>query len=418
VTAYARSMVDWDRVDQLRQNGWDWDEIAEDPKVGFRVAKGSGDPGRALQVLHRRREGQRDRTEARPARPSQRRAEELDRRWTLARVGYLVTPLVAVWALVAYLAPSPVGLVLPAIPYVALLLAVAAVVLVYGLMRSARRWNRVFRNTVIEGLALGLVFTGVVAIAGIVVFGCPYLPPAASLSSEPGPGWAHAAVPAWQESGNPVVYFYGATWCPYCSASSWAIWKALTEFQVGFGGTVHSIPGTSFQYSSSDPAGPYTPEVVLADAQVTSPAVAFQVSEYQWTNTSGVEGTFPGTSNCVQQAYVSAYSDSSIPFVTVNGQYIHGGSYLVAPSALSAWSDGANGGAATVATDVLQETGTPWAVVQGQAGWICAFVLKSDGCSTVASFLNAYPALGGNADRYQWTPAMTGLVDGDLTQLI
>jgi hypothetical protein len=28
-------MVDWDRVEQLRSKGWDWERIAADPKVGF-----------------------------------------------------------------------------------------------------------------------------------------------------------------------------------------------------------------------------------------------------------------------------------------------------------------------------------------------------------------------------------------------
>lgn len=409
-------MVDWDRVERLRKSGWDWEEVAEDPKVGFHAAPGSGDPGRALLVLYQRRRGRTDHAEVTPINPSKRLSDVSERTWGLARIGYLLAPLIGVWALIAFLAPSPVGLVLPAVPYVALILVAVVCLLLYGLLRTGQRWNRIYRNTLVTGVVVGLVFTGVVALTGTVLFGCPYLPPSTSLSSQPAPGWAKANVASWEQEGKPVFYFYGATWCPYCSASSWAMWKALTEFQVGYDGAIGGLPGTSFEYSSNDAAGPYTPEVVLSNAQVSSPAVDFPASEYLWTPTSGTEGTFPATSNCVQQAYVSAYSGGSIPFVALNGQYIHGGTSLILPDQISTWANGANGGYTTVATDVLQETGAPWSAMHVQAGWICAFLLHCQGYATVASFLNADPALS-DPGKYQWTPAMVGLVDSDLAQL-
>jgi hypothetical protein len=146
----------------------------------------------------------------------------------------------------------------------------------------------------------------------------------------------------------------------------------------------------------------------LAGAQTNSKALSFVASE----DTSGVDGQFPGTSNCVQQAYVSSYSGGSIPFAVVNGQYVHGGSTLINPSQLSSW---AQSGAQTVAQAVLQESsGAPWSVVEPQAAWVCAFIVKSNGYNTVASFLAAYPGLTGT---YQWTPSMTSLVNTDLGQL-
>jgi hypothetical protein len=47
-------MVDWDRVEQLRSKGWDWDQIAEDEKVGFHPDASVHDPGRALRGLYHR----------------------------------------------------------------------------------------------------------------------------------------------------------------------------------------------------------------------------------------------------------------------------------------------------------------------------------------------------------------------------
>lgn len=388
-------MVDWDRVEQLRKANWAWDEIAEDPKVGFQAAKGS-DPGRALQVLYRKRQGRSDRKETAAPKPSKRAADELERKWTLARIGYLVAPLVAVWALVAYLVPSPVGLILPAIPYVALILAVAVVVLIYGLLRSARRWNKVFRNTLIGGLVLGLMFTGIVALAGVLVFGCPVLPPSAALASQPGPGWAQASVSPWQENGLPVLYFYGATWCPYCSASSWAIYKALIEFG--------SLTGATTGYSSPVDAYPGTPEMIFGNSQYSSANVSFVVSE----DMSGVDGTFPATSNCYQSAYVAAYSGNSIPFVVVNGQYIHGGTSLIDPASLATYNSGSTGGtgATTVMGQVHSESGTAWGVVSPQAYWIMAYLVKATGAP-----------VGYLAKQYGWTSATQSAVQADLNQL-
>lgn len=392
-------MVDWDRVEQLRKSGWDWDEIAEDPKVGFQAVKGSGDPARALAVLYRRRRARAaPQEEAAAAKPSKRLSDESDRRWSLARIGFLLTPLVGVWALVAFLAPSPVGLILPTIPYIALILVGVVFLLIYGLLRSTKRWTKVFRTTVIGGIVLGLVFTGIVALAGTLLFGCPYLPPAAALTSEPGTGWAKANVAPWQESGNPVVYFYGATWCPYCSASSWAIWKALTEFG--------SVIGNYTGFSSLTDVDAGTPEMVLASTTLMANNVSFVVTE----DTSGVGGTFPGTSNCVQAAYVGAYSAGSIPFVVVNGQYVHGGSSLINPTDLSAYSYSATSGAGadTVRNQVSSESGSAWTTVAPQAEWIMAYLVSCLG-GNVVYFAHAGP--------HPWSAAVTAAVKGDLAQI-
>jgi hypothetical protein len=363
-------MVDWDRVEELRSKGWDWDRIADDPKVGFHPEASVREPGRALRAIyHRQRSRQKRQAEVvRPRKPTREEREQAERKWGLARLGYLLVPILAIWFLIAYFAPSPVGIILPAIPWLALGLAVAGFILVFGLLRSEKRWSAVFRTTVTSGIILGLLVSGIIGLTALLAFGCPYLPPPSLLKSEPA-GWSAASVSAWQDGGRAVVYSYGATWCPYCSASSWPVWKALTEFG--------SVTGNTTSYSSTGDVSPATPEIVLSAISLRSTTVSFQASE----DTSGTDGTFPGTTSCFQQAYVTAYSGGSIPFVVVNGQYVHGGTTLVNPADLATWANGANGGASTVLNSVATENGAPWSVIQTQAWWVMAYMAKSTGAT-------------------------------------
>ena len=355
-------MVDWDRVEELRSKGMAWGEIADDPKVGFHADSSAGDPGRALRALYHRSKARSRRQPPTPSAPKRVGATN-DKRWTVVRIGYLTVPLVAVWFLLAYVAPSPVGILVPAIPWLGLALAVVAFVFVFALWRSTggRRWSPVLRGTLIGGLVLGLVVAGLI---GSLVFGCPYLPPASSLAGEPA-GWKAGHMTAWQENGKPVLYSYGSTWCPFCSASSWAFWKALTEFGTVSGATFNS-------YSSSTDNFPGTPEVALAGIQLSSPTISWQVSE----DISGVEETPAATSSCYQLAYVAAYSGGSIPFGVINGQYVHAGQTFVDPANLATWSAS---GDLVVKNSVANETGTPWTYIQSAAWWIMAFLAKSLG---------------------------------------
>jgi thiol-disulfide isomerase/thioredoxin len=389
-------MVDWDQVEKLHKKGLSWEQIAEDPKVEFHADSEAGSPGRALRALYYRRKSREGRRPSEKApKPSAEEKEKQENRWTLPRIGYLLTPLLLIWLALAYVAPSPVGLIVPAFPYLALVAAVAAFILFFGLWRSTGpKWKPQFRKALTVGIVLGFLVSGLIGLTAILAFGCPYLPPASTLASQAGPGWTSASVSPWQDSGKPVLYFYGASWCPYCSASSWSIWKALTEF-----GTV---TGYYTSYSSSTDVYASTPEMVLASTSISSSTISFEVSE----DTSGVDGNFPTTSNCVQQAYVAAYSGSSIPFVAVNGQYIHGGQSLNAPSSLASWAGGNNGGASAVQTSVSTESGTPWTAVQTQAWWIMAFLAKASGQS-VASL----------SAQYHWSSGTTSAVQTDYAQI-
>jgi thiol-disulfide isomerase/thioredoxin len=384
-------MVDWDRVDELRSGGESWADIAADPKVGFHPEASAGDPGRALRALYHRQKARRERQGPAPT-PKKLPAKEQERRWTLVRFGYLLVPVVGVWFALAYVAPSPVGLLVPAIPYLGLALAAVAFLLIYSLWRTTkRRWTAAMRGAVVGGVVLGLIFAGMVGLVGALVFGCPYLPPPSSVGGEPG-GW-HGGnnLPSWTSGGKPVLYFFGATWCPYCSASSWAVWKALTEFG--------SVTGGYTGYSSATDVNPRTPEMVLANVQLTGSPVAFQVSEYS----GGVDGQAPATSSCYQLAYVTAYSGGSIPFLVIGGKYVHGGTTLIDPANLSTW---AGSGATTVMNDVRNETGQPWLEVQDATWWVMAYLAKCTGIPT--STLST---------DFSWTTADLTNVNHDLPQI-
>jgi len=383
-------MVDWDRVETLRAQGWDWDRIAKDPSVGFHPEASVHHPGRALNALHSRRSSRQrrrgDQTHVKVL--SKDEQEKRERRWTLPRLGYLLFPVFAVWFSMAYLVPSPVGLVLAAFPYLALALAIAAFLLLFGLFRSSRpRWSKLYRTTVVTGVVVGFVLSGVIALGGALVFGCPYLPSEASGTAQPAPGWISVDVAPWHSGGHPVLYSFGATWCPYCSASSWAIWKALS----GFG----TVTGTSLMYSAEDSI----PEIVLADAHVSSSVVTLVVTE----DTSGNTRSFPAATDCVEQAYVSAYSGNTIPFVVINGQYVHGGSTLVSPGPLASIND------TQVAHQVMTENGTAWTLVQGSTWWMMAFIAKSAG---------ATPGNLAHQSYYSgWSAATKSSVASDLAQI-
>jgi hypothetical protein len=399
-------MVDWDRVQELRSKGWDWGDIAKDPKVEFHPDASAGNPGRALRALYHRTGRRAQPSAAQEASPKRARKEETERKWTLTRFGWLFVPLVAVWFALAYAAPSPVGLLVPAIPYLALALAGVALVLIYALWRKTEgpRWSAVYRKTVVSGVVVGLVVAGGVGLIGVLVFGCPYLPPSSSLSNVENSGWKAVPTSAWQTNGMPAVFFYGATWCPFCAASSWAVYKALTDYATV--GNVHTT------FSAVGDIGGGIPEVVLAGLSITpknghGPAVDFQAAE----DASGVEGNLPATASCYQSAYVTAYA-SGVPFYAINGQVVHPGT-LVDPYCLTPWNHAnGTGGPTTVLNDVNSETaGTPWTCVQAQAWWVMAFIAKYLGYN-----VNTVSTLGGSSD-YGWSSATLSQVTNDLSSI-
>ena len=132
-------------------------------------------------------------------------------------------------------------------------------------------------------------------------------------------------------------------------------------------------------------------------------------------DTSGVEGTFPGTSNCYQAAYVSAYSGGGIPFLVINGQNIHAGSPIINPYNLGtyAYSNTSGSGAGMMAHQVSTETGSGWTAVSTQSYWIMAYLAKACGATNV----NGLIWIEHNVASKPWSPSTQSAVAGDLAQI-
>ena len=348
-------MVDWDAVEKARSKGWDWDRIAGDPKVGFHAESDAGDPGRALRALYYQRRSKQQRRPTRSEGTGGKGGDaDLRPPWNLARIGYLVVPLAGIWFVLAIAYP-PIGIYFPAIPYVGLILAVAGFVLVWGLLRTQERWSKAMRTSVIAGLVLGLVISGSFLLVA-ELNNCPSLPPISG--SEP-QGWEKANTKAWQDNGAPVFFFYGSIACPFCSASSWAITMALERF-----GT---LSGTSYGLSNPNEQ-PRIPEVDLSGASLQSQWVSFNVLE--GTNDNSI--TTPPANSCYQQAYISAYDTTgSIPFLVINGQYIHVGT-IVSTTPLGGLSP------QTVASQLANQSEPSWSAVSPAAFMMEAFIVKAN----------------------------------------
>ncbi len=352
-------MVDWNRVQELRDKGWDWDRIAEDPKVAYQAPPGVTDNGRALRSLYAKRA----RTSSRDSVTDDSKAAAKTVKksnWTLARVGIILTPLFAIWFLIAYFIPSPVGVILSAIPTLALLLAVAAAVLAFGLLRSDKKWTATLRGGLAAGIVLGLVISAGAGIGGLLA-GYPTLTGICSSQPDNFHGCSNALwTDSGSSSGKPVYFFFGSAACPYCSASSWAMLVALERF-----GT---ISGEYPDYSNPNDIYPNTPEMVLANAVLSSNYISLQVAENTYTG----QIILPGFANEYQTAYYAAYdSGGSIPFVVIGGQYYTVGT-LVSPPDLSGLTT------SQVLSDIDSQTGV-WEYISPAADWLTAFLLKVDG---------------------------------------
>ncbi len=355
-------MVDWDRVERLRSKGWDWDRIAADEKVDFHAEEGAGEPGRAMRTLYYQRRSRRQRQPGEGGKGARgEEAGEEGSRWSLARAAYIVTPLFGVWFVLALVFPSPVGVYVSAIPVLAIVLFASAAVLAFSLIRSVEKWNRVFRNSAIIGLIVGIVIAGGFGLAAVSQ-GCPSLTSAYSAQPQ---SWNKAANSPWTDNGAPVLFFYGAYACPYCSASSWAVYYAAHK--------LGTVSGIQYGHSSPNDVYPSTPEVLLDTLSLQSQYMALEVSEnHDPLVTAGIT---PGS--CIQQAYVSAYDSGGIPFLVVNGQYFHVGTVVPPQNSTSGFSLNSYTGP-QIMGELNNQSGPAWDDISPGAFWVLAFMVKAN----------------------------------------
>ena len=359
-------MVDWDQVERLRGKGWDWARIAEDERVGFSAESSGGDSGRQLRTLYyqRRSKAQRRGSSGKLAVEGGEAAADDGRPPLLLRVGYAILPLFGIWAVLAFLFPSPVGVF---VPWLALLVLtiLAAGLLIFALFRATTRWEAALRAPLAIGIVLGLVAAGSMALVATFE-GCPTLA-ATAASSEPNQ-WNRYNNPSWTINGAPVFFFYGSIACPYCSASSWAMYAAFKQF-----GTLSNIPLT---HSNPNDAYPNTPEVDFSGATLVSQYVGLAI--YEGNDNSQI--TTPALPTCQTHSLVTAYdATGTIPFVVLGGTYVHSGRSLVNPAALVNSSTGQPYTPQQVQSQVDAQSGPAWDVISPAAWTLEAIILKLNG---------------------------------------
>ena len=109
--------------------------------------------------------------------------------------------------------------------------------------------------------------------------------------------------------GKPLVFYFGAEFCPYCAAERWAIIVALSRF-----GTFTGLKTTT---SSSTDVFPNTPTFTFHGVTYTSDFVEFQSVEVSDRQQNPLE-----TPTAAQQALISSYDQAdTIPFIDFGNRF-------------------------------------------------------------------------------------------------
>jgi hypothetical protein len=161
-------------------------------------------------------------------------------------------------------------------------------------------------------------------------------------------------------SGQAVVFYYGAEFCPYCAAERWPLIIALSRF-----GTFAGLRSTT---SSSSDVYPDTPTFTFLTATYASKYALFQSVEASDRNENPLQ-----TPNADQQALLSKYDPSGkIPFIDFANRYA-----LPKPSYQP---DVLTGMSALAIADALRDPPSPQAqAVLGSANLLTAVMCKTTG---------------------------------------
>lgn len=185
-----------------------------------------------------------------------------------------------------------------------------------------------------------LVVVGVLLAAGVggalvipkVLSGLHSSSPSCSYGSNAGganyTGWfaTNATCPPAPNNGVPAFVYVGSIACPYCAASSWAIYGAVVNFSTSHSGQV---------WGTSDPNDVYpdTPEVDLDHFNASGPYLDWQ--GFVGTDPDQVE--IPSLPSPVSNYFTSVDPEGAIPFVLIGGEFAHTDT-LVPPADLQSTS--------------------------------------------------------------------------------
>ncbi len=278
------------------------------------------------------------------------------------RLGLIVTVAGVVWVALAFVFPTPVGVMVPVVPGLLVFLLFGVVLLAIGWVMGSGTVQRSGKRLAVVGLVIGLVLAGSSALLATQQ-GVPILDarPLALGQS----GWLKGANPVWRINNLPVVFYYGSAGCPYCAASSWALMLALQAFG--------SMSGQTYTTSSPTDNPASIPEVELAHITYTSGFVSLDI--LAGDNNQVISAPSP---NPVQNAYLLTYDNNggsySFPFYAVGGIYVHTGA-IVLPSTY------VTGTGTLSPTDVqnaiASQSGTVYAAIHGAAVLLEAAMVRA-----------------------------------------
>ncbi len=265
---------------------------------------------------------------------------------------------------------------------------------------SARHRDRPGASLETTGVVLALAVAVLVAVSGVYVAGrnapsggsCASLPETSGAT--PFAGWLEVNASEWQESGRPVVLFYGAAGSAETAVMSWGVWGALSNF-----GTVRGV-----QFGYVGPSAPYPglPEVIFSNATLASTTLAGIFSETPFNESSAL----PVPTNCAEQSYVSTYGDGTDPMVVLGGHYVDARGSELDLSQFDAYALSPGVTSTTIGAQITAQSGGAWDLFDSYILLTMALIVEEVGVpvSTLAS-------------EYGWSSAVTADVTSLLSQL-
>ncbi|MFI5041068.1 MAG: DUF929 family protein [Acidimicrobiales bacterium] len=127
--------------------------------------------------------------------------------------------------------------------------------------------------------------------------------------------------PPLTEGSKPLVFYYGAEYCPYCAAERWPMVTALLQFG--------QFTGLAATHSAANDVNPNTATFSFSGSSYSSQYVAFNGVETQ-TNTGAPLDTPTAAQQQIVQTYdnvpyVSSSAVGTIPFIDFGGKYLQSG---------------------------------------------------------------------------------------------
>ena len=190
--------------------------------------------------------------------------------------------------------------------------------------------------------------------------------------------------PALTAGSKPLIFYFGAEYCPFCAAQRWPVVVALSRF-----GT---FSGLKLTHSAADDAYPNTPTLSFHGATYTSDYLAFQGVETT-TNQRQGNGYAPLDQPTQEQQaivakydappYVDSNSAGTIPFIDFANKAVSAGSSY-GPSTLTGLTQ------QQIADELRDPTSPVAQAVNGAANAITALLCQITGnqpasvCSSAA----------------------------------